>query len=75
VSTPAHLISLLRRLNLVSNLLVHGSRQNLLLHQLIVPLVGSALDELLWVGRANTEDKGPTKRGEINESHDGKQKA
>jgi hypothetical protein len=54
---------------------MYGSRKNLLLHQIIVPLVGSALGDLLWVGPANNENKGPTKRDGNNESHDGKQKA
>jgi hypothetical protein len=73
--TPSRLISLLLRLNLVPNLFIRGSRKNLLLHQLIVPLVWSALDELLWVGLANTEDNGPTKWDGNNGSHCGKQKA
>jgi hypothetical protein len=45
------------------------------LHQLIAPLEWSVLNDLLWVGRANTEDNGPTKRDGNNDSHDGKQKA
>ena len=72
--TPYRLLSLLLRLNLVPDLLIRGSRKNLLLHQLIVPLVWSVLDEFLRVDLANTEDNGPTKRGGNNESHGGKQK-
>jgi hypothetical protein len=47
---------LLLRHNLVLDLLIRGSRKNLLLHQFILPLVRTALDDLLCVGIANTRE-------------------
>ena len=46
--------SLLLRHNLILDLLIRGSRKNLLLDQLIFPLVRSPLDDLLCVGFANS---------------------
>ena len=54
---PPELISLLLRHNLVLDPLIGGSRKNLLLHQFILPLVRTALDDLLGVGIANSRER------------------